>query len=109
VWALLQKRCGDKPLALDSNLAFDLSIDSFDWMEIALELDHSLGLPLTSDMIAGLRTVREFIIAVTGLAERGGTDGKTTKRWALSEEEVAWLRPTGLIANIVAVTGQAID
>ena len=109
VWALLQKRCGDKPLALDANLAFDLSIDSFDWMEIALELDHSLGLQLTSDMIAGLRTVREFIVAVTGLAERGGTDGKTTKRWALSEEEAAWLRPTGPIANIVAVTGQAID
>ena len=109
VWALLQKRCGDRPLALDANLAFDLSIDSFDWMEIALELDHSLGVQLTSDVIAGLRTVRELIVAVTGLAERGGSEGKTTERRALSEEEAAWLRPTGPIVNIVAMTGQALD
>jgi hypothetical protein len=32
VWQMLQKRCAGKPLALDANLAFNLSIDSFDWM-----------------------------------------------------------------------------
>ena len=71
VWALLQKRYADKPLALDADLAFDLSIDSFDWMEIALELEHSLGVQLTSEMVAGLRTVRDLIVAVTGLVDRG--------------------------------------
>jgi len=109
VWALLQKRCAGKPLALDANLAFDLSIDSFDWMEIALELDHSLGVQLTSEMVAGLRTVHDLVVAVTGLVDRGAGDGKATKRWVLSEEEAAWLRPTGLIANIVAAAGQALD
>jgi long-chain acyl-CoA synthetase len=109
VWTLLQKRYADKPLALDADLAFDLSIDSFDWMEIALELEHGLGVQLTSEMVAGLRTVRDLIVAVTGLVDGGAADGKTTRRWALSEEEAGWLQPTGPVANIVAAAGQAID
>ncbi len=109
IWALLQKRYADKPLALNADLSFDLSIDSFDWMEIALELEHSLGVQLTSEMVAGLRTVRDLIVAVIGLVDRGAADGKTTRRWALSEEEAVWLRPTGSVANIVAAAGQAID
>ena len=109
VWALLQKRCADKTLALDADLAFDLGIDSFDWMEISLELDDSLGVQLTSKMVAGLRTVRDLVVAVTGLVERGAADGKTARHWVLAPKEAAWLRPTGPFANIVAATGQAID
>ena len=63
---------------------------------------HSLGVQLTSEMVAGLRTVRDLVVAVTGLVERGAADGKTAKRWVLSAEEAAWLRPTGPVANIVA-------
>jgi long-chain acyl-CoA synthetase len=109
VWALLRKRYADKPLALDADLSFDLSIDSFDWMEIALELERGLGVQLTSEMVAGLRTVRELIVAVTGLVDHRAADGNTARRWALSEEEAGWLRPTGPVANIVAAAGQAID
>jgi long-chain acyl-CoA synthetase len=109
VWTLLQKRHAEKALALDADLAFDLSIDSFDWMEIALELDRSLAVQLTSEMVTGLRTVRDLIVAVTELVERGAAGRKTMKRWALSPEHAAWLRPTGPLANIVAAAGQALD
>ena len=109
VWALLQKRYVGKPLGLDADLSFDLSIDSFDWMEMALELEHGLGVQLTSEMVAGLRTVRDLIVAVTGLVDRRAVDGKTAKRSALSEEDAAWLRPTGRLANIVAAAGRTID
>ncbi len=109
VWVLLQKRYADKPLALDADLAFDLGIDSFDWMEVSLELDDSLGVQLTSETIAGLRTIRDLVVAVTGLVERGAVDRKTAKHWVLSPEDTAWLRPTGPFANVLAALLQIID
>ncbi len=109
VWTLLQKRCADKPLALDADLAFDLSIDSFDWMEFALELEDRLGVQLTSEMVTSLRSVRDLIVAVTGLVEQGRMRGKTPKRWVLSPQEASWLRPTGPFANLVAAGGQLLD
>lgn len=109
VWRTLQKRCAGKPLALEANLAFDLSIDSFDWMEIALELDDSLGVQLTSETVARLRTVRDLVTAVTGLVERSASAGKTGQRAILPPEHAAWLRPTGPAANTAAAAGRAID
>jgi long-chain acyl-CoA synthetase len=109
VWTLLQKRCADKPLALDADLAFDLSIDSFDWMEFALDLEDRLGVQLTSEMVTSLRTVRDLIVAVTGLVERGRAGGKTPQRWVLSPQDASWLRPTGPFTNMVAAGGQVLD
>jgi long-chain acyl-CoA synthetase len=109
VWRVLQKRCAGKPLALDADLAFDLGIDSFDWMEIALELEDSLGVHLTSEIVVGLRTVRDLVVTVTGLVERDASGEKARGRPVLSLTPSEWLRPTGLAANMAAAAGRAVD
>ena len=106
VWRMLQERCAGKPLALDANLAFDLGIDSFDWMEIALELEDSLGIHLTSEIVVGLRTVRDLIAVVTGLVERGTSGEKAARPQPVPPSE--WLRPAGPAATLVAAAGRAI-
>jgi long-chain acyl-CoA synthetase len=109
VWALLAKRCADKPLALDANLAFDLAIDSFDWMEISFELEESLDIRVTGEMVAGLRTVRDLIVAVTGLVAQGVAAGKAAKQWVLSPAQAAWLRPTGPLLDTIAASLCIVD
>ena len=109
MWALLTKRCADKALHLEANLAFDLALDSFDWMEISLALEENLGIQLTGETVAGLQTVRDLIAAVQSLVEVGRGEKVPARHWALSQQERSYLRPTGPLVNLLAASLLAVD
>ena len=109
VWALLTKRCADKALSLEANLAFDLALDSFDWMEISLELEETLGIQLTGETVAGLRTVRDLIAVAQGLVKGRRGEEAPARRRVLSPRERSYLRPTGPLVNLLAASLRAVD
>jgi len=109
VWALLRKRCADKALTLEANLAFDLALDSFDWMEISLELEEEPGIQLTGETIAGLRTVRDLIVVVKGLVAGGGSERTGARHAVLPPRQRSWLQPTGRLVSLVASSLRALD
>jgi long-chain acyl-CoA synthetase len=64
VMAILKRRFPDAPVALDTSLQLDLSVDSLAWIEIAHETEAATGRPLAEDAIATIVTVRDLIGAV---------------------------------------------
>jgi long-chain acyl-CoA synthetase len=70
VWALLRERYPAEALDLDVDLALDLNVDSFGWMEIAVTLQDRLEIHLTETDIAGIRTIRELLRLA--IERRGG-------------------------------------
>ena len=61
VWALLRERYPEEALDLDVDLALDLNVDSFGWMEIAVALQDRLDIHLSEADIAGIQTIRELL------------------------------------------------
>jgi long-chain acyl-CoA synthetase len=61
VWGLLRERYPEEALDLDVDLALDLNVDSFGWMEIAVALQDRLDIHLSETDIAGIRTIRELL------------------------------------------------
>src|SRR5215471_14128651 len=59
VWDLLRERYPEEALDLDVDLALDLNVDSFGWMEIAVALQDRLGIHLSETDIAAVRTIRQ--------------------------------------------------
>jgi long-chain acyl-CoA synthetase len=102
VWEALSRRYTDRPLALDANLAFDLAIDSFDWMAISVELEEIAGVQLSTDEIAGMKSVRDLIDGVVRATARNAERSKVASRPSDSLTQADWLRPTGTVANLVA-------
>ena len=58
VWTLLRERYPEEALDPDVDLALDLNVDSFGWMEIAVALQDRLEIHLSETDIAGIRTIR---------------------------------------------------
>jgi long-chain acyl-CoA synthetase len=61
VWTLLRQRYRNQVLDLDFNLALDLNLDSFGWMELTILLQEHLSIHLSDTDIAGIATIRDLL------------------------------------------------
>jgi len=102
VWTLLRKRYPEEALDLDVDLALDLNVDSFGWMEIAVALQDRLDIHLSETDIAGLQTIRELL--------RYAIERRSAARAAPSHGEAAtttnfdrWLAPTGALLKTLTL------
>jgi acyl carrier protein len=71
VWALLRERYPEEALDLDVDLALDLNVDSFGWMEIVVALQDRLDIHLSEADIAGIQTIRAWQSSGDGWQHRG--------------------------------------
>jgi len=102
VWTLLRERYPEEALDLDVDLALDLNVDSFGWMEIAVALQERLDIHLSETDIAGLRTIGELL--------RFAIERRIGARTAPLHEEATtatdfdrWLAPTGALLKTLAL------
>jgi len=102
VWALLRERYPQEALDLDVDLALDLNVDSFAWMEIAVALQDRLEIHLSETDIVGIRTIRELLrLAVE---RRGGAPPAAPhEEAAMATDFDRWLAPTGALLKTLAL------
>lgn len=99
IWAWLNERFQGVPLTLDTSPQFDLNLDSFDWMSLAMELEERFGVRLSEDALSRVLTVRDLLQESLEAAAR--IDEAETRR--LSPEQERWLAPRGASLSALAV------
>jgi long-chain acyl-CoA synthetase len=104
---LFRERYPDKPLDPDVNLALDLNLDSFDWMEIAVELQDRLGLHLSETEIARVQTLRDLMRLA--IERRGGAPASPREERAMATDYEHWLAPPGLALTALAMVLYALN
>jgi long-chain acyl-CoA synthetase len=107
VWNLFRERYPDQPLDPDVNLALDLNLDSFDWMEIAVELQDRLGLHLSESEIARIQTLRDLMRLA--IERRGGAPASPREERAMATDYERWLAPPGLARTAFAMVLYALN
>jgi long-chain acyl-CoA synthetase len=102
VWALLRERYPEEPLDPDVDLALDLNVDSFGWMEIAVALQDRLDIHLSETDIAGIRTIRDLLRLA--IERRGGAPPAAShEEAAMATDFDRWLAPTGALLMTLAL------
>ena len=107
VWSLLRERYPEEQLDLDVDLALDLNLDSFGWMEITVALQDRLDIHLSETDIAGIRTIRELLRLAIG--RRGRAAAPSHEEPAMPADFERWLAPTGVFLNALAVALYALN
>jgi long-chain acyl-CoA synthetase len=107
VWALFHERYPDQPLDPDVNLALDLNLDSFDWMEITVELQDRLGVHLTETEIARVQTLRDLLRLA--IERRSNTNASPREEPAMATDFERWLAPPGVLLRALAMVLYALD
>ncbi|HLS68642.1 MAG TPA: AMP-binding protein [Kiloniellales bacterium] len=100
LFAFLQSRFPDQPVALDASPALDLGIDSLEWVTLGMELEQRFGLTFPQAATAEILTLRDLLEHVKPL--EGGARARPLIR-PLGEEEAEWLRPRGFGLRLLAV------
>jgi long-chain acyl-CoA synthetase len=93
VWTLLRQRYPSQPLELDLNLALDLNLDSFGWMELTILLQERLGIHLSDTDIAGIATIRDLLCLC--IERRTKLPALPHRAPALALDIECWTTPTG--------------
>jgi long-chain acyl-CoA synthetase len=106
VWGLLRERYPEEALDLDVDLALDLNVDSFGWMEIAVALQDRLDIHLSETDIAGIRTIRELLRLA--IERRDGARAPPHEPAATPDFE-RWLAPAGALLTVLALTLYALN
>jgi long-chain acyl-CoA synthetase len=101
VWALLRERYPEEALDLDVDLALDLNVDSFGWMEIAVALQDRLDIHLSEADIAGIQTIRELLRVA--IERRSGALAPPHEEPATATDFERWLTPTGALLTALAL------
>jgi len=106
VWAILRERYPEEALDLDVDLALDLNVDSFGWMEIAVALQDRLDIHLSETDIAGIQTIRELLrLAI----ERRSGGRAPPHEPAMARDFERWLAPTGTLLTALALVLYALN
>jgi acyl carrier protein len=61
VWQLLREHFSGRQLDLDTDLALDLNLDSFGWMQLSILLQKRLGVALSETDLARIGTMRDLL------------------------------------------------
>jgi long-chain acyl-CoA synthetase len=102
VWGLLRERYPEEALDLDVDLALDLNVDSFGWMEIAVALEDRLGIHLSETDIAGIGTIRELLRLA--IERPDGARAPPHEEPATAPDFERWLAPAGALLTVLALT-----
>jgi long-chain acyl-CoA synthetase len=110
IWALLRERYPEEALDLDVDLALDLNLDSFGWMEIAVELQDRLGIHLSESDIAGVQTIRELLrLAIERRSGAHAPQAPLYQEPAMATDFERWLAPTGRLLTVLALAFYALN
>jgi long-chain acyl-CoA synthetase len=107
VWNLFRERYPDQPLDPDVNLALDLNLDSFDWMEISIELHDRLELHLLETEIARIQTLRDLLRLA--IDRRGGPRASPREEPAMATDFERWLAPPGAVLTAFGMLLYALN
>jgi long-chain acyl-CoA synthetase len=107
VWSLLRERYPEEALDLDVDLALDLNVDSFGWMEIAVALQDRLDVHLSETDIAGIRTIRELLRLA--IERRSRPRAPSHQEPAMATDFERWLAPTGTLLTALALALYALN
>jgi long-chain acyl-CoA synthetase len=107
VWTLLRERYPDQALDLDVNLSLDLNLDSFGWMEIAVELQDRLNIHLSETNIAGIQTIRDLLRVA--IERRTGARVLPAEKPAVATDFERWLAPTGMFLAALGLALYALN
>ena len=107
VWTLLRERYPEEALDLDVDLALDLNVDSFGWMEITVALQDRLDIHLSETDIAGIQTIRELLRLA--IDRRSGADAPPHEEPAMATDFERWLAPTGTFLTAFALALYALN
>src|SRR5262249_12281626 len=107
VWGLLRERYPEETLDLDVDLALDLNVDSFGWMEIAVALEDRLGIHLSEADIAGIRTIRELLHL--SIERREAAPASPHEEPATAADFERRLAPAGALLTVLALTLYALN
>ncbi len=96
VMSWLKGRFPDHEIGLDTSPALDLNIDSFEWLNLSLELSETTGVELDDEAIASISSVRDLIQKVVEAKDQG-SEAKASPleepEKYLSKEQKHWLSP----------------
>jgi long-chain acyl-CoA synthetase len=107
VWAFLREHYPAGATGLDVNLALDLNLDSFAWMELTIALHDRLGLRLSEADVAGIETIRDLLRRC--VEQHAGLMPARLGAPAIAEDVDRWLAPTGLLVTALGVLLYAIN
>jgi long-chain acyl-CoA synthetase len=107
VWALLRERYPEETLDLDVDLALDLNVDSFGWMEIAVALQDRLDIQLSETDIAGIQTIRELLHLA--IERRSGARAPPHEEPSMATDFERWLAPTDTLLTALALALYALN
>jgi long-chain acyl-CoA synthetase len=108
IWAWLNERFRGETLTLDTSPQFDLNLDSFDWMSLAMDLEERFGARLSEDALARIMTLRDLLQESLEAAEAGaGIDEAETRR--LTPEQERSLAPRGAALTALAAVLYGIN
>jgi long-chain acyl-CoA synthetase len=107
VWNLFRERYPDQPLDPDVNLALDLNLDSFDWMQIAVELQERLGLHLSETEIARIQTLQDLLRLA--IECRSGVSASPREEPAMATDFDRWLAPPGAVLTAFGMVLYALN
>src|SRR5262249_49878459 len=101
------ERYPEETLDLDVDLALDLNVDSFGWMEIAVALEDRLGVHLSEADIAGIRTIRELLHL--SIERREAAPASPHEEPATAADFERRLAPAGALLTVLALTLYALN
>jgi long-chain acyl-CoA synthetase len=107
VWALLRERYPGEALDLDVDLALDLNVDSFGWMEIAVALQDRLDIQLSETDIAGIQTIRELLRLAS--ERQSGVRALPHEEPAIAADFERWLAPRGTLLTAFGLALYALN
>ena len=65
IWKWLCQRYPDRALTMDTNLQFELSIDSLDWLNVTSEIQTRAGVSIKQEAYGRIDTVRDLLQEVS--------------------------------------------
>jgi long-chain acyl-CoA synthetase len=107
VWQLLRQHFPDRPLDLDTDLALDLNLDSFGWMELSILLHERLGVALSETDLARIGTIRDLLHLSIGRRAETGEILRGPPGTPVGAQY--WLAPTGRMLEALGAACYALN
>lgn len=96
IWDWLCRKYSDYALTPDSNMQFDLGIDSIEWLNLSLEIRQQAGLELTEEIMARIVRVRDLLKEVSTMKKISALSPQfnpfDNPEAALTDEQKIWLK-----------------
>ena len=111
-WEVLVDTYADRPVRPGADLRLDLGIDSLGWLDRTVELAQRAGVELDEEKIAELESVRDLLVAVTGLEDAEDFDPQAPLHdpaSVLSEDQQRWLQALSPAAASCAALLQRLN